>query len=173
MEIVEIVLTSVISSIVASSIFLLILRKLRPRIVISPEIAFSEEGGIKRYHIKILNKGMRNIVDIRAELSLVKMVNVPNGFVLKNSDISLNKDSAFILSSFNKKDTNAKYARRFHTLANIDELWSSDDSQFLIFRLYCHDEVSGFGKVFTKEYRTKRNSIKSGQFHFGNDLSIS
>ena len=169
----ETIAIGILSSLFASIIFLLFLRNLRPNIEIAPQIAYSDKDGSKNYVIKLINTGSRNIIDIRAELLLVKSTNVPGGAIFNTTKIKLNKDSAFVLDAYDKNDKEAKFARRFVTAENLDDLWLNEDIDFLIFRVYCHDETSGFGKVFTKEYRTKRNSLILGQYHFGNDLKIS
>ncbi len=118
-------------------------------------------------------KGKRNIVDIKAELLLVKSKNVPGGAIFSTTKIPLEKKRVFILSRYDKKNTNADFAGRFVTEEALHKLWSDDESQFLIFRVYSHDEISGFGKIFIKEYRIKRNSLIQGQYNFGDDLEIS
>ena len=109
------VLVGIFTGFIASGIFLLFLRNLRPNIEISPQIAYTENNGIRRYTIKLINKNKRNIVDIRTELLLVRSKNVPGGAVLNTQNVALKKDKAFILSSYDKKDVDAKYARRFVT----------------------------------------------------------
>jgi len=163
----------ILSGLIASTTFLLILRKLRPMINISPQISCSLEDGKKEYAIKIINKNKRNIVDLRVELLLVQSSNVPGGFILNTNSIALKTDHAFIVSKFDSADKDAEYARRFVCYENLDTLWQNEDIDYVIFRVYCHDEVSGFGKVFTQEYRTKRTCLIDGQFHFGDDLEIS
>jgi hypothetical protein len=170
---VETIAIGISSSLFASIIFLLFLRRLRPNIEIATQIAYYDKDGKKRYTIKLINTSNRNIVDIRAELLLVKSTNVPGGAIFNTTNIKLTKNSAFVLDAYDKNDKEAKFARRFVTEENLDDLWFNEDIDFLIFRIYCHDETSGFGKVFTKKYRTKRNSLILGQYHFGNDLKIS
>ena len=71
---------------------------------------------------------------------MVRSKNVPGGAVLYTQSISLKKDKAFILSSYDKTDVDAKYARRFVSEEPIHSMWKDEDTQFLIFRIYCHDE---------------------------------
>jgi hypothetical protein len=167
------IVVAIFSSFVASSFFLFFLRNLRPSIDISKVIAVEEKQDCTVYQVKIINRSPRNVVDLRAELLLVKSVNVPGGSVLRTEVIPLKKDKAFILSAFNANDKDAQYALRFTTTEDMEKLWSDEDTQHVVFRIYCHDETSGFGKVFSQEYRIKRNALKSGQFHFGNDLAVS
>lgn len=165
------ILLGITSSIVASTIFLIFLKNMRPNLVIAPEIAFMKNGNKSKYIFKVINKGRRNIVDIRGELLLVKTSNVHGGAILNT--ISLDEYEAFIIEKYDKHDDDAKYARRFRFSSDLNAIWEDDKVQFLIFRIYCHDETSGFGKVFTQEYRIKRSSIVQGEFNFGNSLKIS
>ena len=165
------ILLGVASSVVASTIFLIFLRNMRPNLVIAREIAFMENGNESKYIFKVINKGRRNIVDIRGELLLVKTNNVHGGAILDTK--ALKEYEAFIISKYDKHDDDAKYARRFKFSNDLNAIWEDDKVQFLIFRIYCHDETSGFGKVFTQEYRVKRSSIIQGEFNFGDSLKIS
>ena len=164
------IIIGVSSSIFASTLFLFFLRSLRPNIIIVPKIAYVNNENPK-YVFKLLNKGRRNIVDIRGELLLVSIRNVHGGAILKTT--VLKKFSAFILAKYDKKDKDAKYARRFTFNKNLDKIWENEENQFLIFRIYCHDEISGFGKVFTQEFRLKRSALVQGVFNYGDDVEIS
>lgn len=163
----------VIGSLVASIIFLLIVRSFRPRLEISPQIAEWGPNGSRSQVIKIVNKGSRSIVDLRFELLLVTLKSVPDGILRSTKTVKLKKPEAFILYNFSKSDKDAKYARRISIYEDLNEIWNADDQQFLLFRVYAHDEVSGLAKLFEMEYRTKRNSLLAGQFHSGNTFSIS
>jgi len=161
----------VISSLVASGLFLLFLRNLRPKIQIAKKIAKAETDEGLVYVFKFINRGRRNIVDIRAQLMLVTHEHVVGGAILKTKE--LKSYSALILNKYDKNDNDAHYARRFTFKEKLDEIWTDDNSQYLMFRVFCHDEVSGFGKVFSQEFRLKRASIVNGVFNYGEDLNVS
>jgi hypothetical protein len=120
---------------------------------------------------KIINNGKRNIVNIRSELLLVSAQNVNGGAILTTE--VLKEDSAFILARYDKKDKDAKYARRFTFRKNLHEIWKHEENQFLIFRIYCHDEISGFGKVFEQEFHLKNSNLVKGVFDYGSNMDIS
>jgi len=167
------ILIGVLGSVIASCIFLLAVRALRPRLEISPTISkWKGENDIK-YVIKIINRGRRKIVDLRFELLLVTKKVVPGGELSTTRALDLKKDRAFILPEFEKKSDRALFARRITILDDIDALWDKDTSQYLIFRAYAHDEVSGLARLFQSEYRTKRNTLIDGEFHFGDSFEIS
>jgi len=163
----------VLGSLVASMIFLLIVRSFRPRLEISPQIAEWGPQENRSQVIKIINKGPRSVVDLRFELLLVTLKSVPDGILRSTKSVKLKKPEAFILYKFSTNDRDAKFARRINIDEDLNEIWNADDQQFLLFRVYAHDEVSGFAQLFEVEYRTKRNSLVEGQFHSGNTFSIS
>lgn len=163
----------VLGSVIASVIFLLVLRNFRPKIEISEHIAKWEKDGTSGYSVKILNKGSRNIIDLRYEIFLVTKESIPGGELLTTRSLALKNYSGFILSKYERKSTEGSFARRIVILDDVDFLWDDDSSQYVIFRVFSHDEVSGLGKLYQREFRTKRNSIKDGQFHFGDSFEVS
>lgn len=167
------IIIGVLSSAVASLIFLLFLNRIRPKIIISDQIARgkSTKGNII-YRIKVINKTSRSIMDIKATLHRVRTVVVPGGTIPKVKEIPLKRSEIMELPKFDPKDKEANYAYRFITYENIEEIWEHDTMEYLRFRIYARDSLSGFGKVFIKDYHTKRNSIKEGDFEVGNSLEI-
>lgn len=163
----------VLSSFVASLIFLLFLTRVRPKIEISDKIAKSvSPTGEPIYRIKIINKTRRSIINVKAELQLVTPTVTPGGIIQKTKTIPLKRSEIMEISKFDLKDKTAGYAFRFVIYENLEELWKDETRSFLRFRVYAVDSLSGFGRVFVKEYHTKRNSIKEGDFEFGNSLEI-
>jgi len=163
---------SILSSLVAASLFLLFLSRLRPAFEISKEIAVQEENGKTKYSIKVLNKGARNAINIKAEVDLMRSKIVPDGTILSHRGIRLKKSERMILAKFDKKDADATYAYRITLVDDLGDLWRDESSQFVRVKVFAQDEMSNFGRVFIQEYRTKRNSLKEGQFRFGNSFEI-
>lgn len=163
----------VLASLIAATAFLLFLSKLRPKFKISKEIAVFPKGKDNEYYIKILNKGPRDAINIKVEVDLMTSKNVPEGAILTHSPIALKKDDRMVLSKYNKKDKEATFAYRITIVSDLDKLWSDEANQFVRIKIFAQDEMSNFGRVFVQEYRTKRYSIKKGEFHFGDTLEIS
>lgn len=163
---------SVLSSLVAASLFLLFLSKLRPVFEISKEIAYMDGSSRNKFSIKILNKGARNAINIKAEVDLMTSKIVPDGTILSHKSINLKKANRMILSKFDKKDIDATYAYRITIIDDLDALWTDESNQFIRVKIFAQDEMSNFGRVFIQEFRTKRNSLKHGQFRFGNSTEI-
>jgi hypothetical protein len=76
------------------------------------------------------------------------------------------------LSKFDKQDKTAAYAYRFRSYDALDDLWSHDAQSYLRFRVQATHSVSGFSRVFRKDYYTKRNSVIDGEFDFGDSMKI-
>lgn len=167
------IIIGVLSSAVACLIFLLFLSRIRPKIIISDQIA--KEKSIKgsiAYRIRVINKTHRPIMDIKAQLHRVTLIVVPGGTIPKVKEIPLKRSEIMELPKFDPRDKEANYAYRFVTYENVEEIWGDDTKSYLRFRIYAKDSLSGFGKVFIKNYHTKRNSIKEGSFKVGNSLEI-
>ena len=165
------ILIGVLSSIVASIIFILFLRRLRPKIIISPEIAkWKTIKGERIYQIKVINETGRSIINIKAQLFLVTHRERPGGRTPATEKIPLYKSEVMELSKFDLKDTEDNHAFRFDTETDIEKLWNNEES-FFRFKIYGTDSFSGFGKVFVQDY-LKKESIVKGDFHAGNSLEI-
>jgi len=167
------VITGILSSLVASIVWLYFFSRLRPNIAISPQIAkFSDSQGNIVYKIKIINKGHRPIVDVRVKLVVSTHTNVPGGTISVTKNIPLKVNEVMGIAEFNRKDGEALYAYRFVIYEDLETLWQNDRSTSLSFRLYAIDSLSGLGKYFYTEYRAKRTSIVGGDFEFGNSFKI-
>ncbi len=160
------IIVGVLSSLLASLIFLFFLRLMRPKIVISDKIAKTGD----RFVIKVVNKSRRDAVDIKVEFLLMTPVSVPNGIILRRRPILLKRDYLMVLPRYDKRDKDASYAFRFTTQENLLEIWNKEH-QYLLFRLMAKDELSGFGKVFNQKFYTKKD-IMEGSFEFGESLEI-
>jgi hypothetical protein len=92
------IIIGVLSSLSASFVFLLFISMLRPKIIISKQISVVEREGTV-YVIKIINKGKRPIVNIKARLYLMTPTVVPGGIVNVTRQIQLRQDSPMEIAS--------------------------------------------------------------------------
>lgn len=168
------IIIGVLSSFVASLVFLFLLTRIRPNIEISDKIAKNRDSTTDdvNYRIKIINKTSRSIINVQAQLHLISIIAVAGGMIEHNKKIALRTDKIMELSKFNLKDKNAEYAYRFIPTKNIEELWDDDVHSFLRFKISATDSLSGFCKVVKKDFHVKNNSIEEGVFEFGNSLDI-
>jgi hypothetical protein len=128
--------------------------------------------GTKRYHIKVINRSRRAAVDIRAELRLRTEVSVPGGKVITNERMNLKYSEVLQISGYRKKDEKAEYARRFIISDDVDEIWKDETHTHIGFRIYAKDSLSNLGRVFSKDYHTKRYSLVDGSFVFGDSMEV-
>jgi hypothetical protein len=76
----ETVLIGVASSFTASLLFIIFLYRLRPRIVISPDIAKEAQPNCNAiYTFKVANRTRYPVIDFKLELILLTPANLPNG----------------------------------------------------------------------------------------------
>jgi len=173
MENVISIIIGVLSSLTASFVFLLCLSRLRPKILISSQIAKGKTSqGETVYRIKVINKSKRTIINVKANLHLMTPKVVPGGLIVNAKMIQLKREDPMQIAMFNLKDKEASYAFRFQTYEDIETIWENDASSYLRFRIFAMDSLSSLGKVFRQDYHTKRNSIIDGEFEFGNSLEI-
>lgn len=172
MELLNNLLVGVVSGVAASALFFVLLRRLRPRIGISPFIARSIQGGYTYYDFKIVNLGARSAIDIRVHLVVATPKNVEGGPIYRTQGIELTKDTFFELGRLDERDQNAYYALRFTTVEDIDALWKDDNSHIRL-RVMATDAESGFSRAFMHDFRIKRTTIKDGQHEFGRSLVVS
>jgi hypothetical protein len=173
--------TGVLSGFIASLIFIIFFSRIRPNIKISDKICYSfgpilfpdELEGKPIYEIKAINRSRRAAINLRAELQIVAQRFTKGGPVQYWKDIALVRPNPMHIEKYNKKDTEGLYAFRFRTFENLDPLWSDDDTAFLRFRLVATDSLSGFSKVFVRNYYTKKDYLVEGRFASSDSFEIS
>jgi hypothetical protein len=167
------ILLGAISSLIASVVFLLFLTRVRPRIIISECIAKGTSANGKAiYRIKVINRTRVPIINVKAQLHFMRPTVAPGGIIYISKEIKLQRSEIMELSEFNLKDNTAAYAYRFRSYEDLDESWNDDKQSYLRFRLYATHSISGFSRVFRKDFHTKRNSIVDGDFAFGNSVEV-
>src|SRR5437764_997789 len=119
----------VASSFTASLLFLYLLRRFRPKLSISPQIArYKPSSGPTEYIIKVVNRKKRPIINIRVRLLIITRMNVPGGYVNNTKKVELKTEDIFQISGFDPNATTVVYTWRFLTHQNLEQLWSSDES---------------------------------------------
>jgi hypothetical protein len=146
------IIIGIMSSLAASLLFLLFLSRLKPRIVISSQIAKEKISENKIvYKIKVINKGVRSIINIKARLHLMILKVVSGGVMVRSIEIPLIRTDPLEIPGFDPKDVQASYAFRFRTYEDLDAIWNDDSTSYLRFRILAMDSLSGFGKVFKQD----------------------
>lgn len=169
-----IIITSILTSTISAFIFIKLLRFYKPKIEISPVIAkgISTKNGQVKYTIKVINRTKYRVYDIKARLHILKKYQTATGEIEKSEIIELKQSEPFVLAPYSTKKNNTDYAFRFLTYEDLDTKWDNDKVQFLKFRLICRHEFSGNFGFFSKEYRIKTSTIKTGDFNKGDSFEI-
>ncbi len=170
----DMILLALLTSFASTLLFSLMMSRITQRIEISKLISNEiDEDGNNFQAIKLINRGPRDAVDVKFELQIVKDVIVPDGVLSTSREVSLKYKGLFVLDNFKKDTKNATFAFRMRIVEDLKKNWHDEENEYLRFRVYAKDEMSGFGKLFEEYYRVKRVSIKDGTFHFGNSFEIS
>ena len=161
------IIVGIVSSLVASLLFLYMLRLLPPNISISSEVAKTTLSDENVYSIKVKNEGRRDAINLRAELLLLVPQSVEGGEIYKVGKIPLQADSLFRLGKYSKQDRSLSYAFRFVTKSDLEREWLSNKKSFLRFVVFAQDSFSGFPKIFIKEFHSQYHDIIEGDFDRG------
>jgi hypothetical protein len=155
-----------VSNFITSALFLAFLRKIKPQIFISDSIAKGKSSENKvEYMFKIINLTRRDVIDVKAELFLIKPFQVDGGYIREFCRLSLITTSLMEIKGINNQQKSfTDYDFCFKTRENLESLWKK--GQFLLFRVQVTDSVSGFKRVFSREF-SSLGDIKEGEFEIG------
>ena len=175
MDIVLNIIIGVLSGIatgVASSYFFLkyFLSKKKPVIEISDFISKQKVHEEESYLIKFVNKTDTEIFDIHIELTFFKPFGDYNGGNLQGKDIVLKDNFISHMPCDMINDVHNLHAIRIRTVDNIEELWQ-DSSSFIRLSIIAKHSLSGFNKVFVKDFLNK-DCITDKRFLSGSDLTV-
>ena len=168
----ESMISGVLSSLVASVVWLWFFLGLKPKIMISDRIAQSVSAyGEKEYLFKVVNKGRYSIINIKAELYIVNKANVIDGCIDEYKKISLKTPEMMELIGLHKETHNDYFAFHFSTREDIEKLWDDDVQKRLRLKVIATHSISNFTKVFSKDF-LKKGLIKKGEFVYGDSTEL-
>jgi hypothetical protein len=166
----------IISSLIASGLFLALLFCLRPRISISSKIArVTTPEGEKRFVIKVVNRSFYKLIDVNVEFVILIPRTTSGGNNLKLEKLTLINDKIWFIDKrdnyLSTKSKYASYAVQFTCKDDLDEKWNSDGSS-AHFKVICRHVLSGFSSVCTQQFFDKPTDIVTGRFKHGKCLEI-
>lgn len=166
----ESILIGVLSSVIASFIFVFLMLTMRPSLVIGELIAKTIYDERKVFVIKIINRSWWKLYDVHAELAHIRFENVTGGQNVYSRRLKLLYDHLWTINSFPswRTDVNAEYAALYVCLDDLELLWTSDT--MIEFR--AKHSLSGFNRVTRRRFYKAQSSIREGTFKFGNSLEI-
>lgn len=166
-------INSIIVGFITSLVFLAYMLTVKPNIKISDKICYNEIYGSNLFFIKFYNTSrFYPIHEIKVEAELLEYSSTKGGKLLKSHKLNFRREPPLNVPRFNKKDENATYAVCLSMKDNLDELWSSNMHQLRLV-ISCKHYISGFTRVFIKEYHTKEHTLTKGKFEFGKSLNVS
>lgn len=162
----------VVGSLIASILIIWFMYSQRPHLIISNKIAKTSYQGKTVYAIKVINRGKRDVVSIRADLVMYEPKIVQGGESYNILEIPLERNDIFQLPPLGHKKSRPTGIFEFITYKDIEAVWSNHDNSYISFRIIGQDSLSGFSKVFSSEFWSQK-VIEAGRFGAGDDMKIS
>ncbi|QJD96282.1 hypothetical protein HH214_10615 [Mucilaginibacter robiniae] len=177
----------VISGLISSSIFLLILYSLKPRIVLSDKISCHYVNWMgkdrRMYNFKVINKSpFFKLYDVKVTAYICRQLPNTNGNDIHRTVIKFLGSETRTLAKFNRKHylqnilqgdksltTRTDYAAQFSTEENIKNAFQND--KFIICEVMAKHSLTGFAKVVQVIY-LHSTKVVDGRFYTGNSCKI-
>jgi len=161
---------TIILSISASIIFLVLLFLLRPRIKIADKIAFFEG----KYIIKTINRSFFRIYDVKFQLTIKHTYGTPGGKNVRYSRLNLKRGEKLTYPRrpfIEKKCELFEHAVLVSIEDNIREKWTNE-SDTLEFIVIAKHGLSSFAKIYKVKYDHLGTDIVNGEYKHGNTMEI-
>lgn len=180
-ELILAIVTGVTASIMASWIFLVIMRSLNLWIKISPYIVEYEDdigdGKTKsEYYFKIVNLSPFKVYDVHLELKMiVQSMNVAiGGNNVTSEPIKLKRDHLSVIFGnpiFYGQNSRARNCRLIQIEGDVRELLERDKDHLELILIGKHS-ISGFSKIKIRRYLTVDGDLKRGKFIHGPKFGV-
>lgn len=166
-------LISVYTGIGASYIFLRIyLFNKKPKIIISEHICKMNFLGQDNYVFKFINNSEVELYDVRIEAAILTPFNDVSGKNLRGEEINFVDNNIYFLPCKASEDDYNLHSIRIRTLDDLETKWKGcDDSSFVRLTIIAKHSLSGFNKVFVKDF-LHPDSITQKKFQKGDDLTV-
>lgn len=172
MDAIVAIIIGIVSSFLSSILFLFAAHRIKPKIEVSPKISkYTDDKGRLVYVIKIINRGIRDAVDISLVLHLLRPIkneeaNETNT-VSRSRRLQLKTNNLFKLA---KRKKNEYFAFRVRCYKNIEKILKETKDSKLRFRLTARDSFTNSPILIEQTYGL--DAIREGQFKTGNSFDI-
>jgi len=165
---IESIIAGIISGIIASITFFIMMRGLKPKILVSDDIALEEESNNTCiYRVKVVNKSKADLSNIEYRLYYCRVQ--PNGFMIDIQEIKPIKEPFSLMCKYTPTSDLCEYAYRISY--DIDrEKFPINDQNYLMFSISAEHSVSNTMKSVSKKYYSQ--NVKRGKFETGVSLRI-
>lgn len=165
MNIQQTIIIGVISSVIASVVFYLLMIGIKPRFIISDKMSMTpKDDGTVDYMVKVINKTRGYITNI--SYSLLYCVDRKDE-IIDMEAVNPLKPSLLYMDAFTKK--NKDYAVRITFNASKDEC-KIDDNSYFLFSFQANHSFSNSMKIKTKKYT--KNELMDGIFETGEGMNV-
>jgi len=172
MSIISSLITGFVSAICASTVFVLMMYGLRPKLKLSSKIAKTTFNGKTVYAFKVVNIGTRDACSIDAELFIIQPHPVEGGTGYNIIELPLVRRKLFHMRPLSKIGEKFGGKFEFITIEDLEAEWSKFQNSYLLFRVYAQDSISLFSRVFTSEFESQEDTIVAGRFAKGASMKI-
>ena len=168
------IVLGIIVGVISNFCFLTVLWRLKPRIEISPTIAKGKStvNGQTIYRFKVVNKTRNDLVDIRAELHLMKKYQVCRDSIVKSKRLSLKQGNPIVIEKFRRWHSSTEYAFRFLSYEDIEKEWADFNADSLRLRIFARNAFWGVSAIVSQRYDNLEHLIKEGDFAKGYTFEI-
>jgi len=170
----EAITIGVLSSIIASALWILILSRLTPKLDVSPEIAEDPGGanlGSPTFRIKVVNRSRRAAMDLRFQVDLMTPVRAKGGHVNRRSPLECG-NAPLMFPRYHRSGKDHDNAYRLRINSDIKGLLKKNPNSSIRLQIFARHELSGMGKVFEQRYYHPSSEIVLGSFVRGQDLTL-
>lgn len=164
MNVQETILVGIISSVVASMVYYLLMISIKPRFIISDKMSKTVCNGYTDYMIKVVNTTRSVITNIN--YSLEYCIEGPDG-IIEVQNVKPLKSPLLNIDKYTKKNTD--YAIRL-TYRVKDGDFELKDNTYFEFTFQAYHSFSNSLKIKKKIYKTK--SVMDGIFETGKSTKI-
>lgn len=166
------IILSILSGIVSSLVFYLIVFKVKPKIVISDNIALEESEGVNKIaRVKVVNRSKFMLINVQYSLYLCTVNYGDKKGKNEICEILPMKERIHTLSKYSCKKKNTMYgdyAIRFTYVLKPEYIPKNDDK--LIFVFTSTHSFSNISKCYVKEYSAK--NLVYGDFELNESTKI-
>lgn len=163
------IVLGVVSGFIASAVWLVTLRGLRPWIEISPVIV-EDSTAPGCFRIKIVNRSRRAVVDMAFELVIMRPERTKGGTVNMRRIVRVAGPPPLILAG--RKRGRDENTYRIRVDANLRGILEQDDRRFVRLRVFGRDVVSGLGRVAERQYHEPTAEIIAGKYVKGPTFDV-
>jgi hypothetical protein len=165
-------LTYIISPLGVSAVFVYLMYRQRPQLLLSTQIAKTTVGDNTVYAFKVINTGRRDANSVMAELFLIQPHVVEGGTGYNIMELDLVRNNLFQMRPLKKVGDRFGAVFEFITTEDLEGEWRGFKDSYLLFRVSAKDSISQFTKVFTTEFESPEEAIVVGRFAKGERMEI-